>query len=239
MYKLSLVMPAYNEQNTLREIIEKIQESLVGIDFEIVIVNDGSKDKTQHIAEELAAVYKNIRVFTNEKNIGKSQTVKRGILESKGEYVVIQDADLEYNPVDLRGILNKIETEKLDVVYGNRFGYKNEVVYFQNWIGNTMLSMFSALITGLRANMWPRDMEVCYKMARGDMFRGLAKTLTSTTNFGFEPEISAKFSKVRGIKFAQVPIMYYPRTIAEGKKMNAFKHGWEALKEIIRYNFWK
>jgi hypothetical protein len=134
-------------------------------------------------------------------------------------------------------MLEKIEKEGLDVIYGNRFSHKNEVVYFQNWIGNTALSAFSALITGLRANMWPRDMEVCYKMAKGDTFRELAAKLTSQTNFGFEPEITAMFSKIKKVKFAQVPIHYYPRTIAEGKKMNAFKHGYEALKEIVRFNF--
>jgi len=180
---------------------------------------------------------KRIRLFFHEKNMGKSQTVKTGLLETKGEYVVIQDADLEYDPADLLPMLQKIQDEKLDVIYGNRFSHKNEVVYFQNWIGNTMLSAFSALITGLRANMWPRDMEVCYKMAKGDLYRSLSARITSKTNFGFEPEITAMFSKVKGVKFAQLPISYFPRTMAEGKHMKAFQDGFKALKEIIRFNF--
>jgi len=234
--KLSLVSPVYNEQNTLRQIVEKVAQVLSGVDFEHILVDDASTDNSFVIMKELASRYPHIRIFQKEHS-GKSQTVKRGLLESKGEYVVIQDTDLEYEPADLLVLLKKIEDENLDVVYGNRFGKGNEVVYFQNWIGNTALSFLSALITGLRANMWPRDMEVCYKMAKGELYRELAKTLTATTNFGFEPEITAKFSKVPNVKFAQLPIHYYPRTIAEGKKMNAFKHGWEAFKEILHYNF--
>jgi glycosyltransferase involved in cell wall biosynthesis len=237
MPELSLVMPAYNEQNTLREIVEKVEDNLKDIDYELIIVNDASKDKTYAIAQELASKNKRIKVLNNEKNVGKSQTVRNGLLVSTGEYVVIQDSDMEYEPADLVSMYALIKTGKYNVVYGNRFSYKNEVVYFQNWIGNTALSAFSALITGLRANMWPRDMEVCYKMAEGELFRKLAQGLTSTTIFGMEPELTAKFSKVKGIKFAQVPIHYYPRTVAEGKKMSAIKHGIEALKEIIRFNF--
>lgn len=237
MLKLSLVMPVHNEQNTLRQIVEKIEEVLKNIDYELIIVNDFSTDKSQQILEELQTKNDRIRLFKHESNKGKSQTVKTGILESKGEYVVIQDADLEYDPTDVLMLLTKIETEKLDVVYGNRFGRKSEVVYYQNWIGNTLLSYFSAIITGIRANMWPRDMEVCYKMAKGDLYRSLVARLVSTTNFGFEPEITAMFSKVKGVKFAQLPVHYYPRTMAEGKHMQAFKHGIEAFKEIIRFNF--
>lgn len=235
--KLSLVSPVYNEQNFIREIIEKVVIALEDIDYEWILVDDGATDNSLQLMKEMVSKYgSRLRILT-KKHSGKSQTVKMGILASKGEYVVIQDADMEYEPADLPQMLKKMQNEGLDVIYGNRFGKKNEVVYFQNWIGNTTLSMFSALITGLRANMWPRDMEVGYKMAKGDLFRKLAETITATTNFGFEPEITAKFSKVPGVKFAQVPIHYYPRTVAEGKKMNAFKHGWEALKEIIRYNF--
>lgn len=232
-------MPAYNEENTLRQIVDKVFVDLKDIDFELVIVDDKSEDKTFDLMKELEKQYKGkIRIFTKEHS-GKSQTVKKGLWESKGDYVVIQDADLEYDPKDLITMLDLIQKDDLDVVYGNRFGYKNEVVYTQNWIGNTFLSFTSALITGLRAGMWPRDMEVCYKMAKGDLFRTLAETIESITNFGFEPEITAKFSKVKGVKFAQVPIKYYPRTMAEGEKMNAFKHGKEALREIFRFNFAK
>lgn len=237
---LSLIMPAKNEEKTLREIVEKVEEILSNaMSFEIIIVDDGSVDRTNMHAEELAKKYGNIKILRNEKSSGKSRSVQKGILASTGEYVVIQDADLEYEPKDLLKIYEKITTEKLDVVYGNRFGEKNEVVYVQNWLGNTFLSAVSAIFTGIRAGMFPRDMEVCYKMAKGELFRELAKTLTATSNFGFEPEITAKFSKVRGLKFAQMPINYYPRTKAEGKHMNAFRDGFKALKEILHYNLSK
>lgn len=231
-------MPAYNEQHTIREIVKKVCDTLQGIDYELLLVDDKSTDETLLIMYELQKQYgeQRIRVITKEHS-GKSQTVKTGLLASKGEYAVIQDADMEYDPADVLVMLEKIEKENLDVVYGNRFGRNNEVVYYQNWLGNTLLSLFSAIITGVRANMWPRDMEVCYKMAKGELYRKLAATIESTTNFGFEPEITAKFSKVKGVKFAQVPISYYPRTVSEGKKMNAFKHGVEAFREIIYYNF--
>lgn len=237
--KLSLVMPALNEQNTLREIVEKVVTTLKEIDYELIMVNDGSTDNTLKLMQELTERFGSKLKYLDKSRSGKSQTVKAGILMTTGDYVVIQDADMEYDPADLLIMFDKIQKENLDVVYGNRFGKKNEVVYFQNWIGNTALSFLSAIITGLRANMWPRDMEVCYKMAKGELYRDLAKTITATTNFGFEPEITAKFSKVKGIKFAQVPIHYYPRTMAEGKKMKALQHGIEAFKEILKYNFSK
>ncbi|MCC7303927.1 glycosyltransferase family 2 protein [bacterium] len=237
--KLSLIMPAYNKQNTLREIVEKVVTILEGIDYELIMVDDKSVDNTLELMKEMVRKFGSRLRIVEKEHSGKSQTVKAGILASKGEYVVIQDADMEYDPKDLLIMLDKIQSENLDVVYGNRFGKQNEVVYLQNWIGNSVLSMISAVITWLRANMWPRDMEVCYKMAKGDLYRELAEGLKSKTNFGFEPEITAKFSKVRGMKFAQVPISYYPRTVAEGKKMSAFKHGVEALKEIFMYNFFE
>lgn len=237
---LSLVIPAKNEEKTLQSIVEKVVASLGDVvTFEIIIVNDGSTDSTAQVAESLSRKYENITILTNNTAAGKSQAVKKGILATKGEYVVIQDADLEYEPADLVRLYQKIVAEQLDVVYGNRFGIKNEVVYIQNWLGNTLLSFISAIFTGLRSGMWPRDMEVCYKMAKGDMFRKLAASLTATSNFGFEPEITAKFSKQKGLRFAQLPIKYYPRTMAEGKHMKAFQDGFKALREIIHYNLSK
>ncbi len=230
-------MPARNEENTLEQIIKSVQKSLKDIKYEIIIINDGSTDRTLEIATRLAKDFKNIKVLSNPTNIGKSQSVRNGILATKGKYVVIQDADLEYEPEDLVLMYKKISNENLDVIYGNRFGYNNKVVYWQNWFGNTFLSGISSLITGLRSGMWVRDMEVCYKMAKGDIYRKIAQTITSRSNFGFEPEITAKFSKIKGIKFAQVPIKYIPRTLKEGKKMSAFKDGFKALREIIYYNF--
>lgn len=234
---LSLVIPAHNEEKTLLELVKKVQKSLGSINYDIVIVNDGSTDKTLEIATKLSNDFRNISCLSNDVNIGKSQTVRKGILATTGNYVVIQDADLEYEPSDLLLLYEKISRENLDIVYGNRFGYNNKVVYWKNWFGNTFLSLMSSLITGLRAGMWVRDMEVCYKIAKGELFRDLAINIESKSNFGFEPEITAKFSKVKGLKFAQMPIKYYPRTLEEGKHMNAFRDGFKALKEILYFNF--
>lgn len=234
--KLSIVVPVYNEENTLSNMVHKLMQVPFKIDTEVVMVNDASKDKSAVIMEELKKEFKSIKLLSNKKNVGKSQTVKKGILETTGDLVVIQDADLEYDPKELLDFVKIFEKENVDVVYGNRFGYSNEVVYFENWVGNTFLSGISSIFTGLRAGMWTRDMEVCYKMAKGALYRELVRDLKATSNFGFEPEITSKFSKVKGIKFKQIPVRYYPRTVSEGKKLHAWKDGVKALKEILRFN---
>lgn len=238
--KLSFVIPVYNEQNTLKTLVAKVLSHDYGIDkVELVLVNDGSTDDSPKILKELEADSR-IRVFHNSRNLGKSQTVKNGLLNTTGDLVVIQDADLEYEPRDLIEFVVLFQSSTVDVVYGNRFGKKNKVIYPQNWIGNTFLSFVSAVFTGLRSGMWARDMEVCYKMARGDIFRNIAKTIVSKTNFGLEPEMTAKFSKYkingRHLNWKQLPIQYNPRSIAEGKHMKAVKDGMLALGEILRFN---
>ena len=159
--------------------------------------------------------------------------------------VAIQDADLEYDPKDLLKMVEVFKKEPIDVIYGNRFGKNNKIIYYANWLGNRGLSLFSTLFTYPKARMWTSDMETCYKMVKGDIFRKIAKTISAKTNFGFEPEITAKLAKFkikdrkekgRHIKFAQIPIDYYPRTVAEGKKMKGLSDGFKALIEIIHYN---
>ncbi len=241
--KLSVIIPAYNEENTLETIIDKVLEFKLpdNIQKEILILNDSSKDKTPEIINKLAQKHKEIKAIHNEKNLGKSQTVRKGILESSGDMIVIQDADLEYEPAEISSLVEKQQKEDLDVVYGNRFGRKNKVIYIQNFLGNKFLSFISNIFTYLRIRTWIPDMEVCYKLVDGDIARELAKNLTATSNFGFEPEITAKLSRYKNedgshLKFGIVPISYHPRTLEEGKKMNAISDGLKALKEIIIYN---
>lgn len=238
--KLSIIIPIYNEEKTLEQILNKIDALSLNIDKEIILVNDASTDNTLQILQKYAE--KNI-VLHNEKNLGKSQTVKKGILHSSGDLVVIQDADLEYNPQNWQQFLPYFQEQQYDVVYGNRFGKNNKVIYWQNWFGNRFLSIVSSFFTYLRSRMITTDMEVCYKMARGDVFREIAQTIESKSNFGFEPEVTAKFSKYRlqgnKLKFRQIAIDYAPRSVAEGKHMKAFSDGFKALWEIIKFNLWR
>lgn len=241
--KLSIIMPVYNEENTLKHIIDKVLGINWGLELELIIVNDCSKDRSAKILESYSKD-KHVTVITNPKNIGKSQTVKRGIAASTGDLVAIQDSDLEYEPEDLLKIVDIFRTRAVDAVYGNRFGKNNKIIYYSNWIGNRALSLFSNLFTYARARMWTSDMETCYKVIKGEIFRDIAATITSTTNFGLEPEITAKLARYkvkdskasRHIKFAQIPINYHPRTIAQGKKMKGVSDGFKALYEIIIYN---
>ncbi|MCA9380743.1 glycosyltransferase family 2 protein [Candidatus Dojkabacteria bacterium] len=239
--KLSLVIPAYNEELTLSSIVELVVSTQLGnLEKEIIIIDDGSKDSTFLIMQELANKFKEVRIFKNEQNAGKSQTVKRGILESTGDLIVIQDADHEYNPSDLEEFIANFENNDIDLIYGNRFGKSNAVIYWQNWFGNRFLSFISSLFTYPIGGIWTNDMEVCYKMAKGNVFREVAQKITSKSNFGFEPEVTAKFAKYRlngkRLHFKELPISYKPRSFEEGKKMSAIKDGIKAFKEIVKFN---
>ncbi len=239
---LSIIMPAYNESKSLENIVGQV-ESLVlpeNFDYELIIVNDCSKDNTLTIANELAKRNHRIKVINNQKNLGKSQAVRQGVIASTGDLVIVQDADLEYLPQEIADLLQVALSEGSDVVYGNRFGKKNEVIYWKNYIGNRFLSSFSNIFTYPRVKTIIPDMEVCYKLMPGDIARQLFLGLRSTTVFGLEPEITAKLcrykNKGKHLKFAIVPISYFPRSIAEGKKMKAFHDGFYALIEIIKFN---
>jgi dolichol-phosphate mannosyltransferase len=235
-------MPVFNEEKTLSEIIDKVLKINWGIELELIIVNDCPTDNSEKIIRKYLHD-KRIKLLSNIKNIGKSQSVKRGILASSGDIVGIQDSDLEYNPNDLLKILKLFQTKNLDVVYGNRFGKNNKIIYYSNWIGNRYLSFFSNLFTYPRARLWASDMETCYKVVKGNIIRDIAKDITSKTNFGFEPEVTAKLSKYRikneknrHLRYTQIPIDYYPRSIAQGKKMKGISDGFKALIEIIKFN---
>jgi len=239
---LSIVIPAWNEEKTLEALVNKVLAVKFPKDIstEILIIDDGSSDRTLTIARTLAKKHKNIFAHKNPKNVGKSQTVRNGLMKTKGDIVVIQDADFEYNPKELVKLLSLMRRENLDVVYGNRFGVKNKVVYLQNYLGNRFLSAVSNLFTYPRLRVWIPDMEVCYKMMRGDLARNLGKTIVSTSSFGLEPEMTAKLSRVKEngkhLTFGIVPISYNARTFEEGKKMHAFRDGAKALKEIVIFN---
>lgn len=235
--KLSIVIPVWNEENTITNILSQlINLSLPKIKKEIIVVNDGSTDNTAQELEKFAD-YKDVKVLHNEENMGKTQTVKRGILESTGDLVVVQDADLEYDPKDLIKFVRAFQQDpKLDAAYGNRFHPGNEDKG-PNYFGNLFLTWFSNLFTGFRG-FKVNDMEVCYKMIKGKLFRQIADKIETTSMFGLEPEVTARLAKNRA-KVKSIDISYKPRGAKEGKKMKAIKHGLAAVKEIVKYNLGK
>ncbi|MBI2591888.1 glycosyltransferase family 2 protein [Candidatus Saccharibacteria bacterium] len=230
--KLSIIIPCYNEKNTIREILAEVD----GVDLgstkkEIIIVDDGSTDGTRDILKDLAKLDKSIEVLFQETNQGKGAALRRGILRSTGDVVVIQDADLEYDPQDYKRLLYPIERGPADVVYGSRFkgGEPHRMIYYRHQIANNFLTMLSNLFTGLNLS----DMETCYKMFRGDLVRKLAKELKAK-RFGFEPEITARVAK-SGARVYEIGIAYYGRSKEEGKKIGV-KDGIKAIWEIIYFN---
>lgn len=242
MKTLSFVIPVYNESRTLRKLVSQVLKVKLpnGIKRELVIVEDASTDDSRNIVASLHKTHSEINAYYNSQNMGKSRTVKKGILRSKGEFVIIQDSDLEYNPDEISDLLDLMLKKSLNVVYGNRFGIKNKVVYIQNYIGNRFLSAVSNIFTYPRIRVWIPDMEVCYKLMEGKIARSIAKRIQSKSNFGLEPEITARLSKYKidgkHLKFGIVPISYKARTIKEGKHMKAFKDGTKALWEILYFN---
>jgi len=244
--KISIVIPAYNEERSILSLLEKVVEVKFPRDIkkEIVVVNDCSTDDTKALLESYIRKnrkYAEFKLLDNPKNLGKSQTVKHGILHSTGDLVVIQDADLEYNPNDLVAFVNTfLEYPNVDLIYGNRFNKGNTFISPTHFLGNKFVTMLSNIFTFSKGFI-TQDMETCYKMGKGDVFRRIVSTLESTTNFGLEPEMTAKFSSYRTLdgkklNFKQLDIYYKPRTQEDGKKMRWFKHGLEALKEIVYFN---
>lgn len=230
--KLSIIIPCYNEKATIEKILAEIDEVDLGpIKKEIIIVDDGSKDGTREILKKLSKTNKSINLLFQAKNQGKGAALKRGILESTGDVMIVQDADLEYDPQEYIRLLYPITRGHADVVYGSRFigGEPHRIIYFRNQVANKFLTWLSNVFTGLNLT----DMETCYKMIRGDLARELARNLVSQ-RFGFEPEITARIAK-HGARVYEIGISYYGRSKEEGKKIG-LSDGLKAIWEIIYFN---
>jgi glycosyltransferase involved in cell wall biosynthesis len=232
IHTLSILIPCFNEENTIGAVLKKIVEAECGLNKEIIIVNDGSTDNTATIIEQFIQLNqsKNIRELANEKNKGKGYSMQKAIEAATGEVIIIQDADLEYNPFEYQKMLKPITDGYADVVYGSRFrgGEAHRVLFFFHTIGNKLLTFLSNLFTGLNLS----DMETGYKMFKTGIIRQIN---LKEKRFGFEPEITAKISKIKNIRIYEVGISYYGRTYQEGKKIR-WRDGLRAIYCIFKYN---
>jgi len=226
-FRLSVVIPVFNEVETVVEVIRRVRSS--DVPAEIILVDDGSTDGTRELLEGLRD-RRNLKVLFHDTNRGKGAALKTGFSHATGDAVIVQDADLEYDPGEYSRLLQPIIEDQADVVFGNRFSGDNQrVLYFWHYLGNRLLTLLSNALTNLNLS----DMETCYKVFRRDVIQRIAPTLREN-RFGIEPEITAKVASLPGIRIYERPIRYFGRTYAQGKKIT-WRDGLRALWCIVRY----
>jgi glycosyltransferase involved in cell wall biosynthesis len=225
--KLSVVMPVYNERRTLETVVERVLA--VPLELELICVDDCSRDGSREILSELQSRHANVRALLQPRNMGKGAALRRGIQEATGDFVLIQDADLEYDPADYPNLLDPLIQGRADVVYGSRFlgSGPHRVFYFWHFMGNQLLTLLSNCLTNINLS----DMETCYKVFRRDVIQAIP---IQENRFGFEPEITVKVAK-RRLRIYEVGVSYWGRTYEEGKKIG-WKDGFGALWCLLKYS---
>jgi Glycosyltransferases involved in cell wall biogenesis len=237
MKLLSVIVPAYNEQNTVVNILDALLEvELIGdLKMEIVVVNDASTDRTAELVQQYIVDHRSVEIqyIEHDKNRGKGAALHSGIEVATGDLIIVQDADLEYDPHEFNILLKPILQDRADVVYGSRFvsGRPHRIMFFWHSIGNRILTVMSNMMTNLNLT----DMETCYKLFRADHLKSLQ---LNEKRFGFEPEVTIKISRIPNIRIYEVGVSYYGRTFDEGKKIN-YKDGFRAIYCIIKYGLFR
>ena len=232
--KISIIVPAFNEESTISIIADKLLNLYLvnNIKKEIIIINDCSTDNTDNLIQNIIQLNPTAEIIyiKHEKNLGKGAAIHSGIKNATGDYLIIQDADLEYDPSEINKLLKPVLEGYADVVYGSRFigGSPHRILFFWHTIGNKFLTFLSNFFTNLNLT----DMETCYKLFKTSIIKTIS---LQEKRFGFEPEITSKIAKIKGIRIYEVGISYYGRTYLEGKKIN-WKDGVKAIYCIIRYN---
>ena len=237
--RLTVVIPVYNEESTLAETVEgvlKLQSADLGL--ELVIVDDCSKDSSRAVSERLAAEHPEIKLCFHEKNRGKGAALRTGFLAATGDYVGIQDADMEYDPRDYLKMIRPLDEGRADVVLGSRYLRREDRIVLRWW--HTAMNRFLTWLSNVFSDIDLSDMETCYKLFRREIIQRIAPNLKED-RFGFEPEVVAHVARLvrkEGLRVAEVAINYRPRTFSEGKKIG-WRDGFRALWCIVRYNLWK
>lgn len=230
--KLSIIIPVYNERELAPQLLERVEQAVLpeGVTREAVLIDDCSTDGTRDWLKELKETRPDLIVRLHERNQGKGAALRTGFAIATGDAIIVQDADLEYDPREYAALLEPLLDGRADVVFGTRFlGNTHRVLYYWHSVGNWLLTMLSNMLSNINLT----DMECCYKLFKADVLR---QVRLQEDRFGFEPEVTAKVARL-GVRIYEVPVSYSGRTYAEGKKIN-WQDGFSALRCILRYNLW-